>query len=68
MVVLDLIVTIPGLAASMPKLNVAHPTLHQPPGDQDLPGLDRIAVHLANELGFATDIECIRGFHFHSIG
>ena len=46
----------------------AHAAFHKPACDEHLTGLGAFPVHLANVLGFAFDIEGVRGVHLHAIG
>jgi hypothetical protein len=49
-------------------LDEAHAALEQPAGDEHLPRLHAFAVHLADCLGLARDVECVGGVHLHAVG
>ena len=67
MVDLDVIVVVPRLAAPVPHLHEAHAALDQAPGDQQLPRLRSLAVHLPDVLGLAVNVEHIRRLHLHPV-
>lgn len=64
----DVVVIIPRLACTMPDLDEADAAFKQAAGDEDLAGLGALAVHGADVVRFATDIEGVGGIHLHAIG
>ena len=68
MVVLDQLMTIPGLNISMITLHHSDAALDEASRDQELFRLHRIAIHFSDMLGFFRDIEGIGGFKLHAVG
>ena len=64
---LEVVVVVPGLAVAVPELDEADPALEQPPGRQELPGVDAGAVHLADRLRLLGDVERVGGLGLHPV-
>jgi hypothetical protein len=65
---LDVVVAVPRLAVAVPHLHETHATLDQSAGDKKLPSLRAVAVHFADVLRLAADVESVAGIHLHPIG
>src|SRR5690606_6861152 len=63
----QVVVAVPRLPLTMPHLYEAHPPLHQPPRDKDLPRLDAGSVHVANVLRLVPNVEGVGGLHLHPV-
>ena len=61
-----IVVAVPRLAGAVPQLHEPHASLDQPAGDQQLPGLDAGAVHVADVLRLAADIERLGRLGLHA--
>ena len=68
MVHVDIVVAVPRLPLAVPDLHEPHAPLDQPPGDENLPGLHARAVHVADVLRLAADVERVGRFDLHAIG
>ena len=68
MIDFEIIVAVPGLTVAMPDLNKAHASLDKASRDENLARLRSFAVHFADVLWFAADIECVGRIHLHAIG
>ena len=66
MVDLEVVVAVPRLALAVPDLHEAHAALDQPAGDQNLPGLHAGAVHVADVLRLAADVERLGRLGLHA--
>jgi hypothetical protein len=62
----DVVVVVPGLAGSVPKLHVADAPLQEPPGDERLPAVDALAVEGPRFGRLAGQIECLGRFGLHA--
>ena len=67
MIFLDVIMAVPWLARPVPDLHEPHATLDEAPRDEHLPALHAGAVEIADVLGLAANIECVRRIHLHAI-
>ena len=68
MALLDVAVAIPGLACPVPDLHISHPPLDQPPGNQQLAAVWRVAVAVKHVLGLTGDVKGFTSFKLHSPG
>ena len=59
---------VPGLAGAVPDLHEPHAALDQPPGDQDLPGLQPGPYSVADVLRLAADVERLGRLGLHAEG
>ena len=59
---------VPRLAGAVPELDEAHAAFEQPPRDERLPGVNAVAVHLADRLRLFADVEGVGGIHLHAVG
>ena len=66
MIDLEVVVAVPGLAGAMPELHEADAAFDQPASDEELSGLDAGAVHVADVLRFAANVECLGRFGLHA--
>ena len=66
MIDLEVVVAVPRLAGAVPELHEADAALDQPASDQQLPGLDAGAVHVADVLRFAANVERLGRFGLHA--
>ena len=64
----DVVVAVPGLDVAVEELDEADAALDQPAGDEELPGLDAGAVHVADVLRLLLDVEGVGGRHLHPVG
>ena len=64
----EVVVVVPRLAGAVPDLHEAHAAFDQPPGDQQLPGVRALAVHVADVLRLAVDVERVGRFVLHAVG
>ena len=68
MVRLEIVVTVPGLPGAVPDLHESHTALKQAARNEQLSRLHALAVHLADFLRLARDIERIGCVALHAIG
>ena len=64
----DVIVVVPRLTFAVIELHIAHATLKQSTGNENLPGLCGIAVTIAHVLRFVLDVKRIGRLHLHAVG
>ena len=64
----DFRMAVPGLDVAVVELDIAHTTLHQPSGDEQLSRLYSLAVGIADVLWLLTDIKGIGRCELHSKG
>ena len=62
----EVVVAVPRLAGAVPQLHEAHAALDQPAGDEQLPGLHAGAVHVANVLRLAANVERLGRLGLHA--
>src|SRR5579871_177531 len=63
----EVVVVVPRLAVAVPDLHEADAALQEPPGDEELPRLHAVAVHLAHGQRLAPDVEGVAGVHLHAV-
>ena len=63
---LEVVVAVPRLAGAVPDLHEPHAALDQPAGDENLPGLHAGAVHVADVLRLAADVERLGRLGLHA--
>ena len=65
-VALDVVVVIPRLPRAVPELHEAHAALQQPPRDERLPSMHRVAIYRANARRFVANVEGIGRLKLHA--
>ena len=67
-ILFDIVVVVPRLAGAVPELHVADAALEKAPGDQCLPSVDTVAVHLADVGRLFGEVEGVACFALHTKG